>query len=264
MKKKIILSAKTMIAGFAIILSIFGCESSPTSNGGSTDADYRFDGTLIKDLNLNNTKIAANLEKYDSSLTSAVVTFSTDTLSYNDVNAIVDSIYTLDFDFSNKYPSGNYNLTIEDNDLFSQTISVAVGDTFSINSIVPTTGQWRPTDGAVVVSWNGSENVDGFIVAVVKADEAYQGSGYSAYSTSMVTSESILPDVFYTSNVLDTGLYKIFVYGYSGVVDRSLANLLLPTSLPDQLADNITSADLTGHFGSIVVSASETLRVVTQ
>ncbi len=250
---------------FILLISAFvfigGCDSAAPPGGHNT-VEYLMDGVLIKDMSSNKTSIAANFEKNNLAYGNVDFKFGSDTLSFNDSSAVVDSIYTFENNTGISYPSGQIQLSIDDSTFAITRLSVNVPDTFSITSIVPTNGQWRPTDGVVSLNWSGSNLAESYVLVVFNSNDNSQR--YSAYANEFATSGNIPIDIFYTGTSVDTGLYYFYVYALSGAPDKSLADLLLPVDLPEQIENNISENDIYGHFGTVVISRYDTLRIITQ
>ncbi|MBN1212956.1 MAG: hypothetical protein JXA92_10295 [candidate division Zixibacteria bacterium] len=240
----------------ALIFS--GCNER-TSNPSLT-AEYQLSGALIADRNHDSTIVVIDLVKNDSTLTDADITFDDDSLVYNALNLSVDFVFSLTNTSLTRYLSSSRNIAVRDSSNFHDTVTVNVTDTFSILTIEPP-NRLLPGGGPVALSWNGAANADGYILAAVLKDEVYTGQGYSAFSTSLNTADNI-PTLAFTDGINTVfGWYYIYVYAYTGSPDSILAGEFLPTSLPGQLAANINVADLQGRFGSLVVTARDSVYV---
>lgn len=247
------------------ILYAFGC-----NGGGSVDpppvtGDYRLEGVLIVDRNSDSTHAAAKFSFKNTVLANSIVALKNDTLSFNSPNFPVASVHSFSTGSFRAYLPGGIILSLSDSTIFSQTVAVTVTDSFSITNVIPPT-RLLQGNGQVSLEWNSAANVDGFVLVAVHEDSLYLGQGYSAYATSGVTSGTIPPDAFLGPNGLDptVGLYYLYVYAFNGAPDSALSHLLLPAPLPDQLADNVTSNGFSARFGTVVISAFDTVRVVQQ
>jgi hypothetical protein len=100
-------------------------------------------------------------------------------------------------------------------------------------------------------------------MAVVKCDSLYTQSGHSEYVIPMDTTGTFPNEIFTLPNdEPDTGLYYLYVYSYVGRPDSALSANILPVPLPGQLADTVLTKDLEGRFGTIVVAAFDSIKVV--
>ena len=254
----------------ALFLALLGCESSGGGFQPATVGAYNITGTLVGDPGRVQTQVAVDLTRSDTTLATGTLVFETatlgDTLEFADSSQFADSIYYFSGNESYRYAGDSAAVHINDPDRFISGFSLMVPDTFSITSIIPATGQWRSTDGPVQLVWNGSEGADGYILAAVKHQAVYTGVGYSAFADELSTAGNIPGTAFYTNagTVLDTGLYNIYIYAYSGSPDKSLADEILPVPLPPQLADNIDQQYLSGRFGALTLALFDTLRVIEQ
>ena len=253
-----------------LMLGQYGCDgSSQVVDPPPERNTYAITGALVENLNLDTndtdtSKVAIHLERNDSVLSTAVIDFAGDTLVFGQLITALDSVYRFGFTSTPLWTTGAYEIMIEDVGIFGDTILVNVPDTFRIDfytgdSTIPNAGGEE-----IQVSWTGSQNSEGYVLAVVKEDLAYTGAGYSAYVTTQGTEATIPPDAFRLPNDdLDVGTYLIFVYSFAGSPDSAFASEFLPVPLPSQLTNNIDHTNLTGRFGSVVVTERVT-KVVAQ
>ncbi len=249
------------------VIGVFGCDSYPSKNEITTINEYGLEGVLVKDANLSNIRTAVKLTRNDSILTTATLLFGSDSLLFNHTLGLFDSVYSHQVSPDTVYPAGNFSLSIIDDGKFTDTFSVAVGGSFDVTISDPPNHQWRATDGSVSLDWSGSAMADGYIMAVVKSDLAYTGAGYSVYAGEHVTAGSLRPDTAFYVNagtVVDTGMYYIYVFAYNGSPDKQFADILLPVPIPDQRPQSIDEKKIKGHFGSVVVTAFDSLHVTSQ
>ena len=250
----------------ALFLALLGCESSDGGFQPTPAATYSLVGTMVGNPSSVLTQVAAELRRNDSTLADGIVLLAADTLKFADTTEFADSIYFFSSGEPHRYAGDSATVLVRDPDRFTSAFSLVVPDTFSITSVIPATGQWRPTDGPVQLVWNGSDGADGYVLAAVRQQAAQTGAGYSAYADELSTAGNIPGDAFYINagGTLDTGLYNIYVYAYSGSPDKSLADHMLPVPLPTQLTDNIDQRDLSGRFGALTLALFDTLRVIQQ
>ena len=238
-------------------------------NGRSVDteitADYRVEGGLVQDMNVDSVFAVAVFNRNDSNLVTASIKLGADSLRYNDPLAAVSSTYFFGRSSASRYAGDNPALTLKDATRFADTLAESVVDTFRITNFVPPTHIVQGNE-AVSLEWTASANAEAYVLAAVKSDAAYTGEGYSLYAPLSAVAGTIPPDAFLLegTNNPDTGLYNVYVYALSGVPDSALTEPLLPVPLPNQLADNISVTSLTGRFGSIMVAVKDTVRVSQQ
>lgn len=249
-----------------LFLALVGCDSSSGGFQPTPVAAYELAGALVGDPGRIQTKVAIELTRNDSTLATGTILLGADTLEFADTSQFTDSVYYFGNAEAYRYAGDSATLKVSDPNRFTSTFSLTVPDTFSITSVIPATGQWRSTDGPVQLVWNGSDGADGYILAAVKHQAVYTGEGYSAYADELSTAGNIPGTAFYTNAgaTLDTGLYNIYVFAYSGSPNKSLTDQILPVPLPSQLADNIDQRDLTGRFGALTLAMFDTLRVIAQ
>lgn len=253
------------ITGLLLTGLLAGCSGGSTDSNVVVPSGYRFEGVLVKDLSKNVTNTSSRLTLDGKAVSAANITFSDDTLQFS---GSPDSLYTKTQASASFYSVGAANLVVLDGKELSDTVPATVIDTFSISFIDPTFGFWRPSDGNVFMQWTAVSNIDGYVWAVVKADLAYQGKGFSGYvDVQAGPNATIVPDVFNINigagTVIDTGWHYLYVYAYSGSPDQALSSTLLPVPLPSQKADNIKKSNFVGRFGSVTVTRSDSL-LVTQ
>jgi hypothetical protein len=267
---------KTSLIFLAIALFAVGSLIQTGCNGSSDIVNpplndkYRIQGVLVKDANLDamlidSTRIALTLTRQDTTLTTALIRFDGDTLTYNKPSFLLDSVYSFKDSIKGLVPSDLYDLIVRDSNLFQDTAKVYVPDTFSITSVVPGT---RISNGGdqIRLVWTSAAGIQGYAVGVVMRGSEYQGTGYSQYITTLTTDATIPPDAFRLTdpNSPDTGWYYLYVYGYTGSPDSAISSELLPVPFPSQLPDNVTRNDFHGQVGAVVVSKKDSMHVVLQ
>jgi len=251
-----------------LALVVVNCNSSGTIPVGPVDATFTINGVVIKDAAVNRTTIAAHVlhgGNYDSTL---VVVFSGDTLDFNASGFLVDSVYSKTFGTATYYSPGSHLLEISTNDQ-SVSFPIMLPDTFTIDTVSPPTPPGLTGPGIVNVDWYATPNVDGYVMAATKSNEAYSGEGYSAYAGFAGTEGSLPQAAFFIDTTvmnpqLDTGLWYLSVYGYNGAPDSMLTQMYLPVPMPSDLTNNIDTLGVMGSFGTVAVTPYEILQVSTQ
>jgi len=233
-----------------------GCDGYPSKHKPEETFSYRFEGALVKDLNTDFTHIVATLTRDDSTLSSAEIRFDGDSLEYDE-----DSTYYRRVVLP-AYPAGSYDIEIRDSSFFHDTLTTEVADSFAIGTVLPARREKIPSE-SVTLTWSPSLGTNGYIMAVVKCDSLYTQSGHSEYVIPMDTTGTFPNEIFTLPNdEPDTGLYYLYVYSYVGRPDSALSANILPVPLPGQLADTVLTKDLEGRFGTIVVAAFDSIKVV--
>lgn len=244
----------------AAITLLSGCDGASTSfDDDDEDHTWYLTGLMVKDYNRHAFRARADLTRNDSDLTTATIVLRNDTLEEE------AGTYALEVSPAGAYQAGSYNLGISDSTLLSATVSTQLPDSFAIDIVDPAN---RINNGGAQVSvdWFGSDGADGYVLAAVPAYKAYTGPGYSAWASTPATAGTIPTSAFrWRDGVnLDTGWYYIYVYSFADVPDSSLARTVTPTPIPQQLADNIATDSLTGHFGAVLVAMRDSVHVVFQ
>lgn len=262
MKKNII----NFIAVSLLVTLISGCNgSSNIVEPPGSNYRYTLNGFFVQDVNISAQKVdfndfAASMTRNTLDLSTAQLFFGNSALDFD----LSDSIYAFTNSPRTYRAAENITINIIDSTLFTDTISTEILDsiwiTNSPDSIIPNTN-----GTPIFVEWTPVLGAHRYIVAVVLTNSAYSNVGYSAYVTEQGTSTTIPGDAFRANinQTLDTGWYDIYVYAYTGSPDVSLSAEILPVALPSQLPNNISHTNLTGHFGSIVVSRKKMIRVVS-
>jgi hypothetical protein len=233
--------------------------------------DYRVEGVVVSDPNLESTlisksfKTVARFTQGNAVPDGGQIAFAGDQLTLFSSRYDIDSIYALANNMTYAYTNSNRTVELSDSNDFAHTVIVSVPDSFSIDNIVPANHLLQGLE-QLSLEWTGSNRVESYVMAVVLEDSAYTGYGFSLYADEQATSGTIPPDAFSLTDGInpDLGLYVVYLYAITGVPDTLLANALLPVPLPGQLADNVSGPALTGRFGSVVVTAYDTVRVVQQ
>jgi hypothetical protein len=234
----------------------WGCGGNPTGYRPPGLYTYRFEGAMVKDLDTNFSTIVATLTREDSILPNAVVKFGGDSLSYND-----SAFWRIVLPAG--YPPGDYDIEIQDSSLFRDTLTVTVPHNFAIDSVFPGS-RIKQTGDHVSLEWIGSAGSEGYVITAVKKDAEYTGVGYSEYISGTI---GTFPDSAFYKPIVDepdTGWFYVYVYAFTGSPDSTLSADVLPVPMPSQLDDNIDIRDLNGRFGTIVVTAHDSVHVVLQ
>ena len=258
-KRMLVLALGALTIGL-IAAGQFGCDGSGSGPTLVRTGDYYLSGSVVKDFNADLTTICASLQRNDSALSTALVTYGTDTLVWVD---------TTHYKFAKGpavlYEAGPVAMTFADEVLFSQSVMTTIPDTFSITSVIPDRREKLSAE-SVILSWSGSIGSDGYVIAAVKAREGYLGRGFSQYVETQSTSASFSPEAFMVDNIptneIDTGWYYLYLYAYTDATDSSLSALSLPVPLPSQLADSIVVSHFIGRAGTVLVIDHDSMHVI--
>ena len=249
----------SLAASVALLMAASGC-----GGGGSTNPrvfyTYVFEGAVVDDPNVDSAFAVGRLIRSDTALVGAILRMEGYTLAVD----TLDSTYMAAFE-SDSLIFGSRNFAIIDSSEFGDTIAFTVPNNLAISEVIPA-NRIKGTADRVRLDWTGSASTDGYIIAAVLRDSAYTGSGWARYSTSLSNSDSFNDSAFskVTLQGLEPvpGIYYLYVYSYTGAPDSALSADLLPVPLPSQLGANVDVADLTGHVGSVVVTAYDSVEVV--
>jgi hypothetical protein len=210
-------------------------------------------------------KAAVFLDENENVDTTSTVTWADRQMVLVESFRGLDSVHALISDSTFEYPNSIEPYLIVDQGLEVLNTAFPVADSFSIVSVVPANHQITG-NGSLSLVWTGSRQAEAFVMATVKADEAYTGEGYSLYAAG--GNQTIPPEAFLKpgSDVPDTGLYNVYVYATTGSPDSVAASALLPVPLPSPVGDpdNIVTKTIAGSFGTVVVTLKDTVRVVTE
>jgi len=245
-----------------------GCDGSSGPLIPFDDSTYRLEGVMVKEPNRNVAAAVMNFTRNDSTVLGATVTVDADTLLFDSLN-YVDSlgapvgVYALSLGPADSLLIGAVDVTVQDSSRFAGTLMADVQGNLMISSVTPPVK--GPAD-VVRVSWTGSSDAEGYVIAAVKSDSIFQGLGFSQYVTSGATSATFYEDAFLRTTLQgaepNPGIYYLYVYAYRGVPDSALSHTWLPVPLPGQLDDNISVDDMDGRLGTVVVSYFGTVEVV--
>lgn len=256
---------RILLALAVLLPAILACDSAPSKPGTRVDYTYQLNGVAIADFNRDLALVAIDLQRDSLPLPSAIVRFDGDTLDFAAPYFTTDSLY-----FSLQSPASSLNgtdlqLIVTDSTVNSNTFLVTVPDTFTILTVNPPN---RIVTGSqsVSVSWSGSSNANGYVLATVRRPYAYTGTGYSAFVTSLSPAGTLPPDAFSLSPgpLPDTGWYYIYVYAYAGAPDSTFTRSVLPVPMPDDLADNISADPWFGQMAVLIMAYRDSVHVVTQ
>ncbi|MEA3297464.1 MAG: hypothetical protein U9R56_06330 [candidate division Zixibacteria bacterium] len=241
-----------------VAVTLSNCNTNP-SKSELPDNMYRLDGILVSDMNLYSCRAEIDFQRNDSGFANALIGFGGESFSY------VDDIYRLGSMPAIDFPTGVYDLEIEDPLGYTDSITTTVADTFSIE-LTDLTDRLNPGGALVPIIWTGSADADGYIITAVRRYMAYSGQGFSSWASKEARNGSIPPEAFRwtAGNNLDTGWYYVHVCAYTGKPDSVLSADLLPVPLPNQPEDNIQRETLNGRFGTVVVALRDSIYVATQ
>ncbi|MEW6050429.1 MAG: hypothetical protein AB1644_05125 [Candidatus Zixiibacteriota bacterium] len=245
------------------LLLLWSCNTPPTGKG--TDQQYAVGGSLVINLDHDSTVTAVQFLRDLAVAKNADIRLGTRTLAFNNQAYPLDSVYSRMVDSVTDYSVGTRYLRVADSTVFVDSAITTSPGTLSILTVTPA-NRLIQGNGQASLTWTTSSGAQGYVLAAVQKKDAYSGPAYSAYNTSMATAGTFPPDAFSLSvgDAPDTGWYYLYVYSYTGSPNKSLADLSLPAPLPTQLANNINHTELAGSFGTVVVSAHDSVHVVFQ
>ena len=247
-----------------IMVGLLGCNTAPTGTGIPTN--YRLEGAYVQLIDHDDAHAVAKLKRNDSTLAVGSVRMANAALAFFASYFEIDSAYQAVVRPAADMAGEDVYLVVGDGSRFIDSLPFSVVDTFSISDQIDPANHQLQGAGQVSLAWTAAANAAGYVIAAVKAEDAYTGKGYSAPAATVGTSGTIPPEAFLDpiSQDPDTGLYNIYIYAYNGSPDSALTAKFLPTTWPMPDADNIARANFSGRFGTVTVTAMDTIRVVTQ
>lgn len=243
----------------ASVLMFFGCNGAPTDPDAPTTA-YVTQTYIVSDLNLNRSFVRARFLRADTTVPSGPVAFDTATIGFVAQN----TLFQQEFFSANSITSGSHEVSLMDTSTVISNLNIIMPDTIGI--FLADTTPYSGAGNLVITIDASSSNATGMIVATVKASEAYTGVGYAEFVLFGSALANIPPSVFRDpiTNALDTGLYYVFVYAYTGAPRLDVITSDLPTALPDTgFGPNIAEALLSGNSGALLISAHDSVFVQT-
>ncbi len=262
-----------IFAVFTLIAAIDGCNSAGPIGRPPDTYSYRLEGVLVNNLNADpilgdTARIAVFVERNDTILGTAMVTFGSTFLVFDRPTFAFDSVYSFVLGPTSLVETGAYGLGLVDSTRFGDTLVMVVPDTFRIDYYTNAEDSVNAGGEEMQVAWFSGANVEGYVLAVVLEDSVNTGWGYSEYVTSQAPLTTIPLDAFRLESGIgglpDTGWYHIFVYGYTGHPDSAFSDPLLPVPMPSDLTDNVDEEDLNGKLGAISVTKHVRVHVVAQ
>lgn len=245
-------------------LMLIGCESSGPIKGQkvpSTEVAL----TSVANRQLSQTRAVGRVFTDGTTNRSAEVLLDGDLHPYTKLVVNTDSAYTTLYGTFRRFLPGTLSSLIDDNEGNRATILFPSVDSFSLTDVIPAS-KIANGNQPVIVSWTGATGATTYVVAAVRRTLAYTGKGFSQYASSSSTSETLNQLAFYQTDGVnpDTGMYDIYVYAIAGVPDSASTAKVLPVPLPQQKADNLSLRNLTGHYGSIMVTRRDSMRIAIQ
>lgn len=251
-----------LLSAIALTSLVLSCNTDPVRP--DLNPDYDLTGAAVVDLNQHQVTATVSLSRNDTTLTTADLALGADPFVYQADALLGMSLYRLADTTIAEFVDQTKGLSVSDTDLLNDTLLAALPGEFTVGLINPP-NHLIQGNGSATISWTGSAGTERYVIAAVKAGQAYTGAGYSAYSI-QGTSGTIPPDAFLIpgTTTADTGLFNLYVYSMTGAPDSAMADVRLPVPLPEQLTDNIADGQLTGRFGAVLVAVYDTVRVAAQ
>jgi len=255
------------------VILLLGCEDNLIVDQNNDRFQYIFNGVLVQNTDPAFDRTDFNylaIKTYRDNLlfTAGDLSFNDTSLSYSSYPFTAETFYRFASGNKGYIAGGNYMMDFADSTNFADTVSAVLPDSIYILDYNPdSTTTYNPNNGVLVMNWTPTPNIEGYVLSATPVDSIYTGYGYSAFVTSLTNSDAFPPQAFRSPSDTDqvvTGDYYLYVYGYSGVPDKNLADIFLPVPFPAQLPNNINRTRFNGHFGSIVVSRRVPIEVVSQ
>jgi len=246
-----------------LLVVLAGCNRSPA--GITSVADYQVEGVLVQEMNHDYAFASARLWRNDSLMTTGSVYLAGVPMAFFPSYQEIDSAYQALISPAASHAGNQAYLRIADGFRFADSVLINVVDTFSITDNFEPPNRLLPGGGQVSLEWTSAASAEGYIIATVKAGEAYTGVGYSAQVGTGLNAGTIPASAFVdpVTSELDTGLYYIYVYAHSGSPDSAQAGHFLPTPLPREFPLNIDKSDFTGRFGTLAVTLHDSVQVTS-
>lgn len=242
----------------ASVLMFFGCNGALIDPKAPT-TDYITQSYIVRDFNLNRSFVRSSFRRADTTIPSGPVSYDSAAIGFVAQN----SIFQQEFFSASAIASGSHEISLMDTNTVISNLNIIMPDTIGLlfaDSVNPYSGA-----GNLVLQFApASSNATGFIVATVKASEAYTGVGYAEFVLFGSALANIPPSVFRdpVDNTLDTGLYYLFLYAYTGAPRLDAITTDLPTALPDTgFGPNVSEGMLSGNSGALIISARDSVFV---
>jgi hypothetical protein len=244
------------LAVFAALVAFFiSCEDNvrPVEE----DHTYILLGGLNKNLDDNSSAVEVYFERDLEIYSDAEIKINALDINYN----AIWHEYIFNADSASALPAGEYALNVKDSSWFNYTFRDTIPSDFAISDIALPENRVNAGGVSVQLIWDFSPNAEGYLVAVTQKDSAYIGEGWITFAESGFNQATILPDAFRLSGDLDTAWYYVYVYSFTGAPSFDLG---LPVALPAGFIPNIDEQTIAGSFGTIVVSARDSIHVTLQ
>jgi hypothetical protein len=217
--------------------------------------NYDLRGAIVKNLDTDSTLAAVTLKRDNFLYSLADVKIYDTPLGYDDITGN----FVLGYSGASMPAAGEDTLAVTDTPFLDRKYSFILPDDLLLTSISLPDNRINAGGAPVQIQWSASLQNDGYIFAVVLKDSTYLDDGYAEFVDEGVTSATIPPDAFRLhGDTLAIGWYYVYVYSYTGSPGSTYN---LPTSIPAGLSDNISQVNITGQFGTIVVSPRDSIYV---
>ncbi|HOP07705.1 MAG TPA: hypothetical protein PLF13_10490 [candidate division Zixibacteria bacterium] len=244
------------VMALVVLALIAGCHS--TSLMSETESSYNFFGASVRSLWMDAAAVRVLISSNDSTYSDGSVRFSGDSLHYSN-----DAYWRFYYSADSISTGVNTVIFSDGVDFLDTVFTVVPGDVTDTVTGLPD-NRVNPAGDVVTVDFTSAENAEGYVLAVALKDSLYTGFGFSQWISTQVTSATIPREAFRVSGALDpdTGWYYVYIYAYTDSPDSTVTHSMLPMPLPGNLSDNIADERFKGRFGSLVVSAPDSVHVV--
>lgn len=250
------------IAGLAIFLSlaVWGCNSQGGGGGTGpgTPRPFKLHGIFVRDANLTGTKDKADFQLTRNDTIFKLAALTIDTFKI-DTTASTNYFRQSPPNFLRPGQSHSIGLVYAPSTL-NFTTSLLMPDTFSIMINSPATHIYRSSTDFVQISWTGSANANGYLVACVNDSV---GKDTSFFTGTLTTNASIPRQAFRnSSDAVVIGLYKIYVVALR---DALFAYTGMPFPMPVNYTpvDTTYSLSVSGRIAAGFVAKYDTIRATT-
>ncbi len=236
------------------------CNGAPSDPNGSDS--YILQAYLLRDLDRGISASRVFFRQNNQPTPTGPVDVDTTRLDFIQATGMFQKEYTT----ASAIDTGLHSLRLQDKGKTILNSNLVMTGDFTINVSVPANRIYTGGGNVVVDLSSASSNSVGYFFATVKAGEEYTGKGWAGIVPSLVSSGTFLPSVFQdTLNNLDTGLYYIYMYSYSGAPRIDSVSGDFPTVMPDSVfPNNLATTIIDGAFGTITVSRHDSIFVRQQ
>lgn len=251
---------KSLAATLCVVVALAGCSGTPT--GKTEQANYTLFGLAEKNLSTETDYLYLEFRADGNAVPGSFARVGNDTMYFDSWGIIDVSSPAVAWQYSNTVVVTVYDTSRN----FAHTLTERMPGDVTIAHFIPTTHIYQ--GGNVTVRWMGTPVAAGYLVTCVARTDYSFARGFAENYGNAVSEVTIGPETFldrYDDERVADSFY-VYVTAYNPTFERR--PFVKYTDTPEiyelDFPNSITGANITGIFGTAVVSQGEAFDVVAQ